>query len=55
MTKTELREKMLEFLDTKQAFYPDEFYATHREMAQWALQEFAEYLKLKPLMGEEPK
>jgi hypothetical protein len=47
MTKDELREKMLAFIESKDGDYNDEWYATPRDFAAVTLSDFAEYLGIE--------
>lgn len=44
MTKEELAQKMLEFIETKDGDYFDEWYATPRDFAAGILCDFAEHI-----------
>lgn len=47
MTKEELRQKMLDYLDRQDPVKTDEWYGSYRDVHSCILQEFAEFLGIK--------
>lgn len=52
MTKEELAQKMLEFIETKDGDYFDEWYASGRDFAAVTLWDFAQYLGIELVIPE---
>jgi hypothetical protein len=52
MTNEELTQKMLEFIETQEGDYFDEWYATPREFASTILTDFAKYLGMYLVVPE---
>jgi len=52
MTKEELRDKMLAFVETQDGSYADEWYASPRDFAATILTDFAEYLGVEMVVPE---
>jgi hypothetical protein len=52
MTGEELHAKMLEFIDTQDGEYCDEWYATRRDFAATVLLDFAEFLGVELVVPE---
>ena len=52
MTKEKLQEKMLEYIETQDGEYDDEWYASQRDFAATILSDFAEYLGVELVVPE---
>ena len=52
MTPEELRDKMLEFIETHDGEDMDDWYATRRDFASTVLSDFAEYLGLEMVVPD---
>lgn len=52
MTPEEMQAKMLEFIDTRDGEYFDEWYATQRDYAATVLSDFAEFLNVELVVPE---
>ena len=52
MTEEELKTKMLEFIETQDGDYLDEWYASPREFAATILNDFAQHLGLEMVIPE---
>ena len=52
MTKDELREKMLAFIDSRDGDYNDEWYASPRDFAAVTLSDFADYLGVEMVVPD---
>ena len=52
MTSEELQTKMLEFIETRDGDYFDEWYASPRDYAATVLSDFAEFLGVKLVVPE---
>jgi hypothetical protein len=47
MTKKELKLKLIEFVESQQDYDKDEFYGTDKDMAEFIMDKFMEYMRIE--------